>query len=736
MGIRRSYGGLDNFRIIAAVLVIAIHTSPLASFSPEADFFLTRILARVAVPFFFMVTGQFVLPDIISRKKGSTGRLVRYLKKTALLYGIAICIYLPLGIYAGHYKKMTVGTLLKMLLFDGTFYHLWYFPACLLGVMLVYLMSRCMDKKGMMALAGVLYVLGLLGDGYYGLAQKMPVLSALYEAGFQIFSYTRNGIFLAPLFLMLGAEIGAEQPAGKRSTGKHPIGCGKNSGEGGLSGGGFDGLLLAFSFLAMTGEAFLLRHLELQRHDSMYLALPVVMICLYRVLLSWKKKPVKVLRILGAWIYILHPAMIVVVRGAAKAVHMTGLLVDNSLGHYLAVTVLSAIAAFGITLVSIRLSRRRYGCSRAWVELDMEALGHNADYLRSRLQKGCQLMPAVKADAYGHGAVPVARELSRRGVRAFCVACAGEGAALREQGIKGEILILGYTHPDEFELLSRYELTQTVVDASYGELLDGYGRVQKQKIHVHIGVDTGMHRIGEPWEHIDRIESLFHREYLAVDGMYTHLCADDVLRKREREFTLGQAKAFYRLTAQLKSRGCICPKIHLQSSYSVLNYPELSGDYARVGIALYGVLSTRKDTEKWKDKLWPVLSLKARVAAVKELHAGESVGYGLKFTADKEMRIATLSIGYADGLPRILSEGVGHVLIGGKKAPILGRMCMDQTIVDVSRVPQVQTGDEAVLIGRVGQEEITAADLAEQAGTIANEILSRLGPRLERTVRY
>ena len=260
--------------------------------------------------------------------------------------------------------------------------------------------------------------------------------------------------------------------------------------------------------------------------------------------------------------------------------------------------------------------------------------------------------------------------------------------------------------------------------------------VRKQKIHVHIGVDTGMHRIGEPWEHIDRIEGLFHREYLAVDGMYTHLCADDVLRKREREFTLGQAKAFYRLTAQLKSRGCICPKIHLQSSYSVLNYPELSGDYARVGIALYGVLSTRKDTEKWKDKLWPVLSLKARVAAVKELHAGESVGYGLQFTADREMRIATLSIGYADGLPRILSEGVGQVLIGGKKAPILGRMCMDQTIVDVSCVPQVQTGDEAVLIGRVGQEEITAADLAEQAGTIANEILSRLGPRLERTVRY
>ena len=217
-----------------------------------------------------------------------------------------------------------------------------------------------------------------------------------------------------------------------------------------------------------------------------------------------------------------------------------------------------------------------------------------------------------------------------------------------------------------------------------------------------------------------------------MDGIFTHLCADDVLQEREREFTLKQARAFYRLVEGLRSRGCVCPKIHLQSSYSVLNYPELFGDYARVGIALYGVLSTKKDTEKWKGVLKPVLSLKARVAAVKPLHEGEAVGYGLQFTAERQMRIAILSIGYADGLPRALSNGVGHALIRGVKAPILGRMCMDQTIVDVSRVPRVQAGDEAVLIGNSGREEITAADLADQAGTISNEILSRLGARLER----
>lgn len=723
MGTRKSsYGGLDYFRMIAAVLVIAIHTSPLSSFSPEGDFFLTRVLARVAVPFFFMVTGQFVLSDVIFGKKASTRSVMRYLKKTALLYGIAIGLYLPIGLYAGHYKEITVGSLLKMLFFDGTFYHLWYFPACLLGVALVFLMSRCMDKRGMTALAGALYVLGLLGDSYYGLTERVPVLSQVYEAGFQIFSYTRNGIFFAPVFLILGAEIGRKQTAkDRRRTGEKP------------SGRGFDGLLLGFCFLAMTGEAFLLRGFGLQRHDSMYLALIPTMICLYRVLLSWNKKPVKALRILGAWVYILHPAMIVAVRGGAKAVGMTGLLVDNSLGHYLAVTALSLAAAFGVSVLLIRLSRKSFGCSRAWIELDLAALEHNAAYLQSRLPGQCRLMPAVKANAYGHGAAPVAKALNQWGVRSFAVACAEEGAALREQGIQGEILILGYTHPDEFESLSRYNLIQTVVDASYGEALDRYGEKKKQKIHVHIGVDTGMHRIGESWENTDRIERLFGRNYLEVEGMFTHLCADDVLEEREREFTQRQAKAFYLLVDRLKSRGCVCPKIHLQSSYSVLNYPELSGDYARVGIALYGVLCTRKDTEKWKDVLKPVLSLKARVAAVKNLPAGEPVGYGLQYVTERETRIATLSIGYADGLPRGLSNGVGSVLIRGVKAPVIGRICMDQTIVDVSRVPLAEPGDEVVLIGKSGQEEITAADLAQQTKTISNEILSRLGARLERT---
>lgn len=754
MGTRRSYGGLDLFRMAAAVLVIAIHTSPLSSFSPEADFFLTRILARVAVPFFFMVTGQFVLPDILFSGKGSGRRLFRYLKKTGALYVLAICLYLPIGIYAGHYKELTVGGLLRMVFFDGTFYHLWYFPACLTGVALVYLLSRCMGMKEMTLAAGLLYGIGLFGDSYYGVIEKVPGIGAFYEGLFQICSYTRNGFFLAPIFLLLGVQLGGKEAprgagrtgprAGKTTSqaqrafaGEDPV-RGKRAeirapgGRPALSGAGFDGLLLAFSFLAMTGEAFVLRHLGLQRHDSMYLALVPVMICLYRVLLSWNRKPARVLRLLGAWIYLLHPAMIVVVRGAARVLGLSPLLVENSLGHYLAVTALSVMAAFGVCLIRLRLSRRRYGCSRAWVELDREALSRNVDYLRSRLPGGCELMPAVKADAYGHGAALIAGELQRKGVGAFCVACAGEGVCLREQGIRGEILILGYTHPHEFPLLSRYGLTQTVVDADYGRELNRYAGQAGERIHVHIGVDTGMHRIGEPWENTDRIRALFGQEHLAVEGVFTHLCADDVLGEREREFTLGQARSFYRLTQALKGQGVCLPKVHLLSSYSVLNYPELGGDYARVGIALYGVLSTREDTEAWERSLKPVLSLKTRVAAVKQIEPGDSVGYGLAFTARRPMRIAALSIGYADGLPRSLSGGAGCALIGGKRAPFLGRICMDQTVVDVTSIPGVCPGDEAVLIGTCGEEKITAADVAAWAHTITNEILSRLGPRLER----
>lgn len=369
-----------------------------------------------------------------------------------------------------------------------------------------------------------------------------------------------------------------------------------------------------------------------------------------------------------------------------------------------------------------------YMKGRCWIELDREALRFNVNELKKALPDNCSLMPAVKAEAYGHGGVMMAKELNRMGIKSFCVASAAEGAQLRRNGIIGEILVLGYTHPEDFYLLTEYNLIQTVVDYAYAEVLNGYGR----KISVHIGVDTGMHRLGERCENRVDLCNIYRMDNLYVAGLFTHLSADDTTEPKDREFTKKQADSFYGVIRFLKSRGLPCPKVHLLASYGLVNYPELAGDYARIGIALYGVLSTKKDTENCRIPLRPVLSFKVRIAAVREVYCGENVGYGTEFVAQRDMKTATLAIGYADGLPRSLSNGVGSVIIKGKKAPVAGLICMDQTIVDITDIPDVKSGDVAVVIGRDGDEEITACDLAEQAGTITNEILSRMGSRPER----
>lgn len=367
---------------------------------------------------------------------------------------------------------------------------------------------------------------------------------------------------------------------------------------------------------------------------------------------------------------------------------------------------------------------------RAWIELNMENLRHNTAVLRTLLPPGCELMPVVKANAYGHGAVPIARELNKLRVHAFCVATVQEGAELRRHNIQGSVLVLGYTHPEQVSLLHRYRLTQTVVDFDYAKRLDGCRR----PIRVHIGIDTGMHRLGERCENLENIAAMFRMKNLRVDGVFTHLCAGDLNTAQGKAFTTMQGETFSHVVDELRARGLSCPRAHLLGSYGLLRYPQLGGDYARTGIALYGELSTRADTMRCGIDLRPVLSLKARVASVRGLHKGEYAGYGLAFTAAEERKVATLAIGYADGLPRSLSGGIGKVLLNGCDAPILGRICMDQTLVDVTHITGVEAGDIAVLIGSSAGKSIRASDMADQADTITNEIFSRLGERLERVI--
>lgn len=308
---RKNFGGLDGFRLAAALLVVAIHTSPLASFNGDADFFFTRVLARVAVPFFFMVTGQFVLSGLFSKDSREydkcVGKAKKFLLRLSLLYAASIVLYLPLGLYAGHYKGLTLLSLLRMLVFDGTFYHLWYFPACILGVLILLLMSRFLKLRTAAAVSALLYLIGLFGDSYYGFADMSPVLRSVYEGMFCIFSYTRNGLFLAPAFLMLGILAGrcSHVPADStfsqelrdfsqelRDMDKIPetdpdfLDGSQRSPLSLESSPLLPAVFLALSFCAMTAEAFLLHFFELQRHDSMYLFLIPVSFFLYRCLLA------------------------------------------------------------------------------------------------------------------------------------------------------------------------------------------------------------------------------------------------------------------------------------------------------------------------------------------------------------------------------------------------------------------------------------------------------------------
>ena len=367
------------------------------------------------------------------------------------------------------------------------------------------------------------------------------------------------------------------------------------------------------------------------------------------------------------------------------------------------------------------------GTGRAWIELDRENLRHNVRHFQKLLSKDCRLMPAVKANAYGHGAVLVAQELQNMGIKDFCVASAAEGISLRQAGIRGQILVLGYTHPRDLEALTEYDLTQTVLDCAYGEELKASGK----QLSVHVGIDTGMHRLGESWENRSAIRKLWDGGNLRITGIYSHLCTSDGDSEADQAYMRLQEMRFQEMLSRLKADGKTGFSVHLQGSYGILNGDRLSGryDYARAGIALYGVYSEPSSLLEQRFALRPVLSLKARIGCVRRLQKGEGAGYGLAWKADGSRQIAAVSLGYADGYPRSLSNQ-GHALVRGTRVPVVGRICMDQLLLDVTEVPKVCPGDEVVFIGRSREQKIRAEEMAKEAGTISNEILSRMGERL------
>lgn len=360
---------------------------------------------------------------------------------------------------------------------------------------------------------------------------------------------------------------------------------------------------------------------------------------------------------------------------------------------------------------------------RAWKELNYENLKWNVEKLKEHLPEHCTFMAVVKADAYGHGALPVSSYLNRIGVRAFAVATLQEGIALRKAGIQGEILIMGYTPPQDACLLTANDLIQTAADCAHAKALNA---AAPYPVKVHLKIDTGMRRLGERAEHIDALASLFSLPRLRILGMYSHLCVADSQEIDDILFTRVQISSFLRTVEILREKGCDPGKLHLQSSYGVLNYPGLPMDYARFGIAMYGVLSSPDSRLLERVSLRPVLSLHARIATVRDLHPGETVSYGRHFRAEVPMRAATVTIGYADGLPRSLSGTELPVLVRGRRAHVIGNICMDQLIIDVTGIPEARPGDVVTFLGTDGNQTLRAEEMAEKAGTITNELLCRL----------
>jgi alanine racemase len=362
---------------------------------------------------------------------------------------------------------------------------------------------------------------------------------------------------------------------------------------------------------------------------------------------------------------------------------------------------------------------------RCWVEVDLDALRHNVAAIRRRIGPNVKLMAVVKADAYGHGLAQVGATLMQCGTDAFAVATLAEALLLRQIGGSGwPILLFGSALPFEVAKMIEQNITPTISTIEEAQLFEDEARQHGKIVDAHVEVDTGMGRVGfwheDAAANIRQITALRH---VRVEGLYTHFpSADADLDETQRELAL-----FRKVVERLVSEGVRIPSLHAANSAAVLGLPEAHLNMVRPGLLLYGICPTQaaarsEASERGAGEFRPLLCFKARVAYVKDVAAGRTISYGQTFTAEKSMRIATVTAGYADGFSRHLSNKA-EVLVGGQHCPVVGRVTMDQIMVDVTRLPNVQCGDEVVFIGKQGDAQITASDVASWEDTIPWEVL-------------
>ena len=366
--------------------------------------------------------------------------------------------------------------------------------------------------------------------------------------------------------------------------------------------------------------------------------------------------------------------------------------------------------------------------TRTWTEIDLSNLEHNYRALRAMLPQGCRFLGVVKADAYGHGAVQVARRLETLGAEYLAVACLDEALELRQARITTPILILGYTPTERAEALLDNGITQTVYDVEMARALSNAAAAAGKTLKIHVKADTGMSRLGwlcggeDQSAAVEAIAQVCALPGLEAEGIYTHFANAD----GDEDYTMLQFTRFLDLLEALKERGITFAIRHCAASAAALKFPCTHLDMVRPGIALYGHYPDPSCEGLDGPGLRPVMTLKTRVASVKAVPAGTPVSYGCTHVLDRETKLAALTIGYADGLPRLCSDKL-EVLIGGQRAPVVGRICMDMCMADVTGL-DVAPGDEVEVFG----EHLPIEDVAALAGTIQYELLCAVSPRVHR----
>lgn len=365
--------------------------------------------------------------------------------------------------------------------------------------------------------------------------------------------------------------------------------------------------------------------------------------------------------------------------------------------------------------------------SRAvWAEINLDNLAHNMQEVRRITNRNTKISVVIKADAYGHGAVDIGNTLLENGANRFAVATLSEAIQLRKYYSDTEIMVLGYTPEHLAKKVIKNQIIQTIYSLDQAREFAKIALSLNTNIIVHIKIDTGMHRLGllPTKETVDEIINISKLKGLIIEGIFTHFATSDEINKK---YTKKQVRKFNFVINELEKQGLSIPLKHVSNSAAIIDLPEFNYDMVRAGIMIYGLYPSTNISRNIVD-LKEVMCLKAKIAQVKEIEAGSGVSYGLKYTFDKQAKIAILPIGYADGYTRLLSNK-SHVIVNGIKAPIVGNICMDQCIVDISGI-EAQRGDEVVLFGGNDQDGISIESIAKLLDTINYEVICMLNKRV------